>query len=112
MRSGRERKNSQLMKLKFSLLIILLIFIGFLPVSASAQTGPAVTQAINQAGSGFSFYSFIRGMLGLVVLIGICYIFSTNRKAISWKVVIFGLLFQFILALAVLKVPAVQQIIE
>lgn len=100
------------MKLKFLLLISLLIFTGFLPANVSAQTGPAVAQAISQAGTGFSIYSLLRGMLGLAVLIGICYIFSTNRRAISWKVVIFGLLFQMILALAVLKVPAIQQIIE
>jgi concentrative nucleoside transporter, CNT family len=101
-----------MMKLKFLLLIILLIFTGILPNIVSAQSGPIVAQAMNQAGSGFSVYSLYRGMLGLVVLIGICYIFSTNRRAISWKVVIFGLLFQLILALAVLKVPAIQQIIE
>ena len=71
-----------------------------------------MTQAIGQAGSGFSIYSLLRGMLGLVVLIGICYLFSTNRRAISWRVVLFGLLFQLILAIAVLKVPAIQQIIE
>lgn len=100
------------MKLKFLLLIILLIFTGFITNQVSAQTGPAVTQALSQVGGGFSVSSFLRGMLSLIVLTGICYVFSTNRKGISWRVVIFGLLFQLILAVAVLKVPAVQQIIE
>jgi CNT family concentrative nucleoside transporter len=67
---------------------------------------------VAQAGSGFSISSLLRGILGLIVLIGICFIFSTNRKAVNWKVILFGLLFQFILAIAVLKVPAVQYIVE
>lgn len=100
------------MKLKFLLLIILLIFTGFLSNNVLAQSGPAVTQAISEAGSGFSVSSLLRGMLSLIVLTGICFIFSTNRWGIRWRVVIFGLLFQLILALAVLKVPAIQQIIE
>lgn len=100
------------MKLKFVLLTILLLLSGFLPNFVSAQPGVEVTQAIGQVGSGFSIYSLLRGMLGLVVLIGICYLFSTNRRAISWRVVIFGLLFQLILAIAVLRVPAIQQVIE
>jgi CNT family concentrative nucleoside transporter len=85
---------------------------SFLPNIVSAQTGVEVSQAIEQAGKGFSIDSLLRGLLGLIVLIGICFLFSTNRRAISWKVVIFGLLFQLILAIAVLKVPAIQQIIE
>jgi concentrative nucleoside transporter, CNT family len=100
------------MKLKFLLLTILLALSGFLPNHVSAQTGVEVAQAISSAGSGFSVYSLLRGMLGLIVLIGICYLFSTNRRAISWRVVVFGLLFQLVLAIAVLKVPAIQQIIE
>lgn len=83
-----------------------------MPNTVSAQTGVAISQAIEQAGKGFSVDSLFRGLLGLVVLIGICFLFSTNRRAISWRVVIFGLLFQLVLAIAVLKVPAIQHIIE
>jgi CNT family concentrative nucleoside transporter len=86
--------------------------LSFLPNIVSAQTGVDVAQSIDQAGNGFSFDSLFRGLLGLIVLIGICFLFSTNRKAISWRVVGFGLLFQLILAIAVLKVPAIQHIIE
>jgi len=86
--------------------------ISFLPNIVSAQTGVEVSQAIDLAGKGFSIDSILRGLLGLIVLIGICFLFSTNRRAINWKVVVFGLLFQFILAIAVLKVPAIQLIIE
>ncbi|MCK9400340.1 MAG: Na+ dependent nucleoside transporter [Bacteroidales bacterium] len=86
--------------------------LSFLPNIVLAQTGVKVSQAIDLAGKGFSIDSILRGLLGLIVLIGICFLFSTNRRAISWKVVVFGLLFQFILAIAVLKVPAIQLIIE
>jgi len=89
-----------------------MILLNFLPIIVSAQTGVEVSQALGQAGQGFSVNSLFRGLLGLIVLLGICFLFSTNRRAISWRVVVFGLLFQLILAIAVLKVPAIQQVIE
>jgi concentrative nucleoside transporter, CNT family len=100
------------MKLKYLLITLILTALSFIPNIVSAQTGVEVSQAIAHAGNGFTLISFLRGILGLVVLLGICYLFSVNRKAISWRVVIFGLLFQVVLAITVLKVPAIQQIIE
>jgi len=100
------------MKLKYLLPALLFALLSFLPNLVSAQTGVQVSQALEQAGSGFSINSLFRGLLGLIVLLGICFLLSTNRRAISWRVVIFGLLFQLILAIAVLKVPAIQHIIE
>lgn len=100
------------MKSKFLLLPLWLALLCFIPNIVSAQTGVEVSRALEQAGSGFTVISLLRGLLGLIVLLGICYLFSTNRKAISWRVVIFGLLFQVILAIAVLKVPTIQYIIE
>lgn len=100
------------MKVKFLLLIFLFVLLSMLTNNVSAQTGVEVAQAIGQAGNGFSINSLLRGLLGLIVLIGICFVFSTNRRAISWRVVIFGLIFQLVLAIAVLKVPAIQHIIE
>ncbi|MBU8892344.1 MAG: Na+ dependent nucleoside transporter [Bacteroidales bacterium] len=48
----------------------------------------------------------------MLVLIGIAYVFSTNRKAISWKVVGIGLLIQILLAIGVLQVPFIQAFFE
>ena len=39
---------------------------------------------------------------GIFVFVGICWIFSTNRKAINWRTVGFGLLLQFSLGALVL----------
>jgi len=63
-------------------------------------------------GGGFSFISLIRGLFGLIVLIGIAWVFSSNRRAISWRIVGLGLLIQFIIAIAVLKVPFVKSFFE
>jgi len=56
----------------------------------------------------FGITSVIRGILGLLLLIGIAYIFSANRKAISWSVVAKGLSIQILLAFAILKIGFVQ----
>ncbi|WP_405208205.1 NupC/NupG family nucleoside CNT transporter [Aquimarina sp. LLG6339-5] len=61
---------------------------------------------------GFSFSSFWRGVLGMIVLLIIAFLFSSNRKAINWKTVGLGVGFQLIIAIGVLRVPFVQTIFE
>lgn len=65
-----------------------------------------------EVGDGFSIITILRGLFGLVVLIFIAYLFSSNRKAISWRVVIIGLLLQIVLAIGVLQVPFIKNIFE
>ncbi len=60
----------------------------------------------------FGITSIFRGLLGMLVLIGIAYLFSANRRAISWRVVGIGLSVQVLLAFGVLQVPAVQFFFE
>jgi CNT family concentrative nucleoside transporter len=43
------------------------------------------------------------GLLGLVVFLSLAYIFSTNRRAIRWKTVVWGLGLQILFAFAVIK---------
>jgi len=66
----------------------------------------------NELGSGFSFMSILRGLLGMVFLIFIAWLFSTNRQAISWRVVGLGLAIQIVLAIGILQVPFIQIFFE
>lgn len=50
----------------------------------------------------------LRGMLGIVVMILVLYLCSSNRKAIDWKLVVLALLMQLVFGLAVLKVPFIR----
>ncbi|WP_406684953.1 Na+ dependent nucleoside transporter [Seonamhaeicola sp. MEBiC1930] len=61
---------------------------------------------------GFSFNSLWRGVLGMLVLVFIAFLFSSNRKAINWKIVGIGLAFQLLIAIGVLKVEFVKAIFE
>lgn len=61
---------------------------------------------------GFNTNSLIRGVLGMVILLLIAWIFSSNRKAISWKTVFLGLAAQLVLAIGVLLIPFVQNAFE
>ena len=45
------------------------------------------------------------GILGIVVLLGIAYLMSNNRKAINYKLVSWGLGLQLVFALFILKTP-------
>ncbi len=60
------------------------------------------------ANQGFSLNSLGRGALGMAVLILISFLFSAKRKAINWKTVAVGLSIQLLLAIGILKVPAIQ----
>ncbi|MEM1002131.1 MAG: nucleoside transporter C-terminal domain-containing protein, partial [Bacteroidota bacterium] len=62
--------------------------------------------------SGFSIDSLMRGALGMFILLVLAFLLSTNRKAINWRTVGFGVLAQLVLAIGVLKVPAVQVVFE
>lgn len=47
------------------------------------------------------------GILGIIVILGLAFLFSNNRKAINYRLVISGLLLQVVLAVLVLKVEVV-----
>ena len=72
-----------------------------------------ITQAVSEdkiiPNQGFTLNSFLRGLLGIAVLIVIAFLFSSNRKAIHWKTVGLGLVFQLIIVIGVLKVPFIQR---
>ncbi len=60
----------------------------------------------------FSFITLLRGLLGVLVIVFLAWLFSTNRKAISWRVVVLGLSFQIVLAMGVLYIPVIQNVFD
>ena len=61
---------------------------------------------------GISSYGILKGIIGMISLIFIAFLFSKNRRGINWKTVLIGLTAQFLLAVGVLKVNFIQQIFE
>lgn len=61
---------------------------------------------------GFSLESLLRGGLGMLTIILIAWIFSTNRKQVDWKLVGIGIAIQIFLAVGVLYVPFIQGFFE
>jgi CNT family concentrative nucleoside transporter len=47
------------------------------------------------------------GLIGIVVILGLTYLFSNNRKAINLRLVFSGIALQFVIAILVLKIPPV-----
>lgn len=50
----------------------------------------------------------LRAVFGLAILVGVAYLLSGNKKAISWRLVGVGVVLQVIIALLISKVPIVQ----
>ena len=61
---------------------------------------------------GASYTSIWRGILGMIVLIFIAYLFSSNKKAINWKTAGIGLTIQLLIAIGVLKISFIQTAFE
>jgi CNT family concentrative nucleoside transporter len=50
------------------------------------------------------------GIIGIVIILGLAFLWSNNRKAINYRLVITGLTLQIVLAIFILKVPIGQDI--
>jgi CNT family concentrative nucleoside transporter len=79
---------------------------------APVDTVPLSNIIPESAGFDLNLVRLLRGLLGMAVLLGIAYLFSNNRKAVNWKMVGTGLLFQLILAIGILYVPFIQVFFE
>jgi len=53
--------------------------------------------------------NILRCILGLVFLFGVCYLLSNNKKAINWKLVLYGFLLQLAIGLSIAYIPFVGQ---
>ncbi|WP_196890862.1 NupC/NupG family nucleoside CNT transporter [Aureivirga marina] len=86
--------------------ILLTIFLFFNIFIVNAQEAATNSPIIES--QGFSMNSLIRGVIGMITLVGLAYILSSNRKKINWKTVGAGLSAQLLLAIGILTVPIVQ----
>lgn len=50
------------------------------------------------------------GIIGIIVILGLAYLWSNNRRKINYRLVITGILLQVALAIFILKVPVGQEI--
>ena len=125
--------------MKFFLSFVCLLILNGNLTSAQSQENPipdsATTQALDPSGMAldqenpslidesnvivprderfnFSLVKIFRGLLGMLVLIGLAWLFSSNRGAINWRVVLLGLAIQLILAIGILWIPPVQIFFE
>ncbi|PXZ43047.1 NupC/NupG family nucleoside CNT transporter [Sanguibacteroides justesenii] len=76
-----------------------------------AQAGGGIHSAVNIE-SHISFMSILRGVIGMVSILGIAWLFSSDRKGVSWRVVAIGLAIQLILAIGILYLPPVQAVFD
>jgi len=92
--------------MKKLIIIVFVLFTNIQSIAAQDSTSEIISS------QGLTLNSFLRGVLGMFVLVLISYLLSANRKAINWRTVGFGLGAQVILAIGVLKVAFVQSFFE
>lgn len=81
--------------------------------TTAASTATADSEAFDTGSfENISFAGILRGLLGLAVLVLIGWLFSSNRRAINWSLVMKGIGIQLIFAFAILKVEFVKNIFD
>lgn len=96
------KNNKQL----FLLLVLLLTtFTG-----AAAPTKEIALES--NTNFAITFESVYRGIIGVLFIIGICFLLSSNSKKIDWKLVLTGLGLQIVFAVLVLKVGFVASFFD
>ena len=55
---------------------------------------------------------YLRGLFGILVLLGVAYVFSIDKKKIDWKLVGIGILLQIIFGVLITQVPVITRIFE
>jgi CNT family concentrative nucleoside transporter len=115
---------------KHLLLVVVVFFAGSLMLTLAYTPGQEADTVVNSTDtllqqtpvnqtnqivpsdyeSGFGIITILRGLLGMLVILTIAWLFSSNRRAIDWRGVGTGLALQIILALSVLHVPVIQSI--
>ncbi len=95
--------------------LLIVVATSIFSISAESASQIAVSSApvnVSDIASGMTFSSLLRGLLGIISIILIAVLFSRNRRAIDWKVVGVGLLFEIAIAALILYVPFVQTFFE
>ena len=101
-----------------SILFILLLLFCFLFFNHSgfsqspSDSTETLVKLTKDSSTGFSVNALLRGVLGMISLLLLAFLFSENRKTINWNLVTKGLLLQIILALLILKMPFVELLFE
>ena len=67
---------------------------------------------LTQRNTRFSFGSILRGLMGIVAVLCIAWLFSLDRKRIHWPTVGKALLIQLLIAVGVLWIPFIQTLFE
>ncbi|MFN8208746.1 MAG: nucleoside transporter C-terminal domain-containing protein [Bacteroidales bacterium] len=109
------------MNRKIVLTLFILLLIPCISAYASSSTTgqsqgifPQVTQLVNDSSPGHAFspWTLVRAFACIIVLLGIAWLMSSNRKAISLRLLSFGLILQFLLVVAIIYLPPVQFLFE
>ena len=81
------------------------------PLTETLQGNP-YKAILTEKHTTFSFKAIGRGLLGMIAILFIAWVFSLDRKRIHWPTIGKALLIQLLIAVGVLWVPAIQTVFE
>lgn len=54
----------------------------------------------------------MRAVIGVLILLAVAWLLSTNRKSVDWKLVTAGVLLQILIAVSVLRIPLIREFFD
>ena len=67
---------------------------------------------LTEKNTSFHFGNILRGLMGMIAILLVAWVFSLDRKRVHWPTVGKALLIQLLIAIGVLWVPAIQTVFE
>lgn len=98
--------------MRWRVLVLGLLLACAAPAFAQESPAPLSVEDVASTADPTTLLDRARSLLGILVILGVAVGISENRRAISWRVVLWGLVLQWGFALLVLKLPAGQTALE
>lgn len=81
-------------------------------VSLASEVAAGQRKAALESSSDTGFLNRAVSLFGILALLGVAFLLSTNRKRINWKVVAWGVGLQLVFALLILKMPGGELVFD
>lgn len=106
-----DRSAQRTLRTLAGLMLVLSAFLA--PSAARADTAVSSQPSVSRSESIITPpLERARGVVGIIAILGAAYLLSDNRRAISLRVLFWGLALQWIFALLVLRVPAGERVLR
>jgi CNT family concentrative nucleoside transporter len=110
--TGERSRRRAFPAVAAALIVVALTAVGAPARADAGMSGPRVVPSAAHSATATPPLERARGLVGIVAILGVAYLMSDNRRAVSPRVLFWGLALQWVFALLVLRVPAGERVLR